>query len=164
MINTNEKLKILLTIALQNEVESRKIYLGLADRIKNFMLKDKIKFLAEEEEKHRIFILDLFNKMFPKETSELPNEIKVPLPQVKFEDDKTPISEVLEDSMKAEMEANKFYLDMAENFKDNVKLYEMILYLASMEIGHYKLLEIERDNAIKFEDLEMQWPMVHEGV
>jgi hypothetical protein len=32
-----------------------------------------------------------------------------------------------------------------------------------MEMGHYKLLEIEKDNSLKFESYEDSWPMMHVG-
>lgn len=39
----------------------------------------------------------------------------------------------------------------------------MIFYVASMEMGHYRLLEIERENAERFEVFEVSWPDIHVG-
>lgn len=39
----------------------------------------------------------------------------------------------------------------------------MLIYIAEMEKGHYKLLEIEKENAEKFEAYNIEWPMMHIG-
>ena len=57
-------LKTLLLAAMKSEVESREVYETLANRVKNSLLKDRLNFLAGEEEKHRIFIESLYRKKF----------------------------------------------------------------------------------------------------
>jgi hypothetical protein len=34
---------------------------------------------------------------------------------------------------------------------------------ATMELGHYRLLEIERENMKRFESYDASWPMMHIG-
>jgi len=57
-------LKDLLLTALKSEIESRDLYLKLAESVKNFLLKDRLNFLAEEEKKHKILFETLFRKNF----------------------------------------------------------------------------------------------------
>jgi hypothetical protein len=38
-----------------------------------------------------------------------------------------------------------------------------LAYLATMEIGHYGLIEIEKDTLDKYEDYDTVWPMTHIG-
>ncbi len=40
---------------------------------------------------------------------------------------------------------------------------KLLKYFANMEMGHYKLLETERESAEYFEDYEKDWPMMHMG-
>lgn len=151
----------LILSALKSEVDAKEIYLGLADKVKNYFLKDRLKFLAEEEEKHRVFLRSLFEKEFPNKEVVLPKTTPVPMPQIKLYSETVPISEVLESAMAAEMAANEFYFGLAELFSAEVK--KMLYYFATMELGHYKILEIERKNALDFEQYDQTWPMMHSG-
>ena len=40
---------------------------------------------------------------------------------------------------------------------------KMVIYIASMEMGHFKIIEIEKENAEKFEGFNMEWPLMHVG-
>jgi rubrerythrin len=48
-------------------------------------------------------------------------------------------------------------------YEDNPRLKKTIEYVATMEMGHYKLLEIEKNNMEQFEDFDVYSPMVHVG-
>ena len=65
-----------LSIAINSEHEAENVYKVLMKKVKNFMLKDKLKFLYGEEKKHRQILLVLFEKMFPT-SKDL--KIKVPI-------------------------------------------------------------------------------------
>lgn len=156
-------LKDVVVTAMKSEVESRAVYEKLADRVKNFMLKDRLKFLAGEEAKHYRFFEGFYAKEFPGEEVVLPDENPVPLPAVLVYDEAMPISEVISSAMEAELAARDFYTEMAGLFADRVKTRNMLLYIAKMELGHYKLLEHEKELAEEFETFDVDWPMVHEG-
>ncbi len=156
-------LKDVVVTAMKSEVESRAVYEKLADRVKNFMLKDRLKFLAGEEAKHYRFFEEFYAKEFPGEEVVLPDENPVPLPAVHVYDEAMPISEVISSAMEAELTAHDFYIDMAGLFADRVETRNMLLYIAKMELGHYKLLEHEKELAEEFETFDVDWPMVHEG-
>lgn len=156
-------LKDLLVTALKSEVESRNIYAQLAESVENFLLKDRFNFLASEEEKHRAFFENLFKQRFPKKEITLPKKSPVPLPQIKFDAKNFVISEILLSAMKAEKAAFDFYTKLTKRFKENPEVQKMLHYIASMEMGHYRILELEKENAEKFESHDIEWPLMHVG-
>ena len=66
-------------------------------------------------------------------------------------------------AIQAEKNAYEFYLSLATYFKDEPQISLMVNYIASMELGHYKILEIEKENALKFEDYDVENPLMHLG-
>jgi rubrerythrin len=156
------KMEDLLLTAMKAEVDAQGIYRGLANRVNNAMLKDRLEFLAAEEEKHRGYFEAQFRKDFPGKKICLPDKGVVPLPEVTLEGEDTPLSHVLSQAMDAELAAYDFYRGIAGLYADEATR-NMIFYVASMEMGHYRLLEIERENAERFEVFEVSWPDVHIG-
>jgi rubrerythrin len=157
-------LEDLMLTALKSEIEAKGAYSRLSDGVKNFVLKERLNFLAGEEEKHRQFFERLFQKSYPDKELVIPEgRSPVPLPELKIDTENIPLSEVLESAMEAEMAAHDFYIGLADRFEDRPDVKKMLLYIASMERGHFKILEIERDNAKKFEDYDSEWPMMHVG-
>jgi rubrerythrin len=157
-------LEDLMLTALKSEIEAKGAYSRLSDGVKNFVLKERLNFLAGEEEKHRQFFERLFQKSYPDKELVIPEgRSPVPLPELKIDTKNIPLSEVLESAMEAEMAAHDFYIGLADRFEDRPDVKKMLLYIASMERGHFKILEIERDNAKKFEDYDSEWPMMHVG-
>jgi rubrerythrin len=157
------ELEDVIVTAMKSEAESREVYEKLAGRVKNFMLKDRLVFLAGEEAKHYRFFEGFYGKEFPGREIELPADTPVPLPSVFVYDEAMPISEVIVSAMLAESAARDFYTEMAGLFMDREEIRNMLLYIAKMELGHYKLLEHEKEMAEEFEIFEVDWPMVHEG-
>jgi rubrerythrin len=153
----------LLLSAIKSEVDSKEVYLKLADVVKNFFLKERLKFLAAEEEKHRAFLESLFMKKIPGKKVVLPEKTPVPLPELRIADEGVLISDVLGKAMQAEQAAYDFYIAMAERFSEDSDVHKTLQYFASMEIGHYKLLEVEKQNALDFEQYDQVWPMMHAG-
>ncbi|HOK22802.1 MAG TPA: ferritin family protein [Candidatus Hydrothermia bacterium] len=154
--------KDILVAAIKSEIESRDLYLNLKNRVKNFILKNKFEFLSQEEEKHRVFFERLFEKGFPGETISLPEKSPVPIPEIRLVDENQPISEILEMAMEAELKASEFYKSMIDKFKDEA-IKKTLEYISTVELSHYKLLEVERDYAKKYEDYEGEWPLFHVG-
>ena len=75
----------LLLTAIKSEVESKELYKKLAKKTKNGLLEDKLNFLANEEEKHRSFIEEIYLNHYPDKKIILPKETKVPLPKIILE-------------------------------------------------------------------------------
>ena len=154
----------LLLAAIKSEMESKEVYDSLADRVKNAFLKDKLRFLAKEEANHRAFLESIFKRTFKGKELKLPEASPVPLPLIIYDDEATtPVSTVLESAMGAEKAANEFYNDLAERFSEELDIRNKLKYLASMEMGHYRLLELAVENIRLYEDYLDEWPMMHAG-
>jgi len=155
-------LEDLLLAAIKNEIESRNLYSKMAKKTKNGLLKDKLEFLANEEEKHRDFIEEIYLNHFPEKEITLPKKTPVPLPIIEFTKD-TPLSKLLKDAMKAEQSASDFYKSLSGLFEKGSKINNTLLYFSDMEMGHYKILETEKESMERFEEGDVYWPMVHVG-
>ena len=155
--------KDLLLTALKSEEDSKNVYHDLAGRVKNFMLKDKLEFLSAEEQKHYDFFCRLWNEAFPKDAIILPEETPVPLPEITIDSEELRFSDIFLQAMNAEKAAHYFYLSLANKFKMDEKLSRRLKYIASMEMGHYRLLEIEKEQAEEFEIYDAEFDMMHVG-
>ncbi len=153
----------LLVTSLKSEIDSRAAYLKIKESVKNAVLKDKMDFLAKEEDRHRMYFETLYHKKYPNKTMRIPDKTPVPLPEIKIGDEKINISDVLEQAMNAELAAHDFYLGVSDRFKEEKEIFNMLKYIADMEMGHFKLLEIEKENSLKFESYDESWPMMHMG-
>jgi rubrerythrin len=152
----------LLLAAARSEAESSDVYARTADRVRNAFLKDRLRFLAAEEEKHQAFVETLYRREVPGKDLVLPATTPVPLAaMVRYEDD-TPLPRVIRAAMDAELAARDFYYALAERLT-GAGAREMARYVAAMEQGHYDLLAPELERAERFADYATSWPMVHEG-
>ncbi len=150
--------------AIRAEMDSFSVYSKLADTVKNAFLKDKLKFLAGEEQKHKAYLEEVMNKRLPEKDLEIPEKSIVPLPSIQLPSESVPLSEVLASAMAAEMAARDFYTVFARQIHDDDDdLIKTLELFATMELGHYKLLEIEKENVEKFEEYDDYWPMMHIG-
>ena len=131
-------------------------------KTKNGLLQDKLEFLAKEEDQHREFIKEIYMNHFPEKELKIPNQTPVPLPEVKMTDDNE-LSVLLKEAMNAEQSASDFYKSLAGRFEEGCKIYNTLMYFADMEIGHYKLLEQEKQSMQRYEEDDVYWPMVHAG-
>lgn len=158
----NFELKDLLLAAIKSEMESNELYSKMAKKTKNDLLKDKLMFLANEEKKHKAFIEDIYANNYPDEELKIPRETPVPLPEIKM-DEETPLSNLLKQSMAAEEAASEFYKHLAGRFGEGTKINNTLLYFSDMEIGHYKILETEKNSMERYEEDDVYWPMIHAG-
>jgi len=156
-------LEELLLAAMKSEVESNAVYAKIARNIKNGLLKDKLEFLAKEEEKHRAFIEHVYKKKFPKKLIVLPSKTSVPLPELRIPDEDAPLGSVLLSAMNAEQATYEFYKELSKQFTDDKIIRNTLTYFADMELQHYKILEIEKQSMDRFEEADVYWPMVHAG-
>ncbi len=149
--------------AIKAELEANNIYSKLAAGVKNAYLKDKLNFLAGEEVKHKDYLESTYKTRFPGHDVKLPDRTIVPLPEVRLPDERVPVSEILTSAMEAEHAAQEFYKSFAERFHEQPEIKNTLLLFANMELGHYKILEIEKENVQKFEEYDDYWPMMHIG-
>lgn len=153
----------LLLAAAKSEIESRDIYGRAGDRVQNYFLKDRFRFLAGEEEKHLQFVEAAYHRQFPGKEIILPERTPVPLPAgIPYEGD-TPLADVIVAAMNAEAAARDFYRGLARRYAEGDKMRQLLQYIAAMEQGHYDLLAPELERARVFADYATNWPMVHEG-
>lgn len=155
-------MKDLLLSAIKGETESHSVYTQLADKVSNAFLKDRLRFLASEETKHREFLEGLYRELFSEYNIALPVRSPVPLPEVKVSGKHVMASDIMFQAMGAEKAASEFYGLLAERLQDEDKKRTMH-YLSSMEMGHYRLLELEREQLSATEDYEFEWEMMHAG-
>lgn len=158
-----KELADLLLAAVKSEIESRKLYSGLSRKVRNAMLSDRLEFLAAEERKHEDFLGKMFRELFPGRSIVVPVKGVVPLPEIRIFDELLPLSEVLFAAMKAEEIASVFYRGLAERFESDRPRRNMLLYFSRMEMGHYRLLELEKENAERFEEYGEEQELVHVG-
>ncbi len=158
----NMKLEELLAMAIRAEMDAKDTYARIAEKVDNFVLKDRLKFLSAEEEKHRRIFTGILKRKFPNNSVKIPESGEVPLPDVKFDDEMVHISEVLQQAMDAEMAAHDFYAAMRDRAEDE-EVKKVLDYLSSAEMGHYYLLETEI-KAVKYAELFDEYnEMMHVG-
>jgi len=160
-VDPSMSLRDLLGMAVKAEIESHDIYMRLAEGIQNFILKEKLKFLALEEKKHQELLEKIFAEQFPQLKLRLPSETLVPVPLLAPEEG-IPLSTVLRKAMEAEEEARLFYADLIPSFREE-RIKETLKYLSEVEHGHYYQLKGEYEMAEKFETYAQYHPMMHIG-
>jgi len=154
----------LLLAAMKAEIESYVVYTTIAEKIKNGLLKDKFRFLAKEEQKHKTFIEQVYKAKFPKKKILIPKATPVPLPSLIIPDEDAPLGTILKNAMAAEQAAHEFYQSLSKQFtKNDATIRNTLSYFADMELQHYKILEIEKESMDRFEEADIYWPMVHAG-
>ncbi|HAK97263.1 MAG TPA: Rubrerythrin [Planctomycetes bacterium] len=156
-------LEELLLAGIRSEIDARRVYSAVAARVENFLLRDRLRFLAAEEEKHEAILVQIHKGKFPGRATTPPGASPVPLPELHVPDDATPLPAVLGQAMAAEQAAHDFYLALADRMRPDENIARMLAYMARMELGHYKLLGDERDAALAAEDAGGAWPMIHAG-
>jgi rubrerythrin len=149
--------------AIRSEMDAIAVYGKLADGVKNAYLKDRLKFLVGEEERHRTYLVELYGKRFGGPPKAIPEQTPVPMPAMRVPTEHVPISLVLETAMGAEKAASEFYSAMAELFRSDMEVSGMLAYFSKMEMGHYRLLETEKSMVERQEAHDEMWPMMHAG-
>jgi rubrerythrin len=153
----------LLLAGVKSEQDSQEIYGRLALRVKNAFLRERLNFLALEEKKHQQALESIFRQRFPGREVVVPDRPLVPLPEIRFGDEMVPLSEIIAQAMKAEQAAHDFYLQLAELFGDDFEKKNLLLYFSMMEMGHYKLLDLEKGNLERLEEFSQEQELIHLG-
>ncbi|MBN2029186.1 ferritin family protein [bacterium] len=155
-----------LQMALKSEIETEETYKKLKSMVNNFILKDKLKFLASEEKKHQKILANLYQKMFKGNEPSTAEKSIFPRLSIVLEEEKSSVVDLLELAMEAEKVSEEFYDDLAEEV-DERGVQEILQYLTSMEHAHYSLLKGEYDLCIRdeayYERDDFQYDMVHIG-
>ncbi|MFH1336679.1 MAG: ferritin family protein [Candidatus Zixiibacteriota bacterium] len=133
-----------LSLAIYNEQSAFDFYTDLSKIIKNASGKEKFKFLASDEKRHREILEDYYKKINHQPFPFDPGKAKRITVDVR---DNTSASEALDIGIKAEKEAYAFYNNNAKSSSDP-EAKKMFLMLADQEDRHFNLLLAERQALI----------------
>jgi len=128
--------------AIKAELDFIELYTKLESRAKNKDVKDKIKYLKSEEQKHQKLFVNLFAKQFPGQELIIPDESFVPI--LRSLATASSVTELLELAMEGEQKAAEFYADLANRSKDKTAR-TILTYLNNMENSHYYLLKADHE-------------------
>jgi rubrerythrin len=154
-----------LSMAIRSEAEAAEAYRKLNALIRNFMLKEKMRFLEEEEKRHRELLVSIHRKVANGREPVESERSLLPALSLSLKESHT-VPDLLEIAMDAEKTAEEFYDGLSQNVDDR-GLQEVLQYLASMEHGHYFLLKGEYDLCMRdeayYDREDFQYDMVHIG-
>jgi len=135
-------LKTALEVALASETRAREIYETLHGRVGNLMMRDKLVFLAAEEQKHYDMLRAVFKEKIGG-TPSPPDPSLLPRMVVEFDFEKAELTELWKAAMEAEEISAEHYEGLAGRVSGRAKV--MFNYLANVERSHYYLLKSEYD-------------------
>ena len=147
-------LKDLLGYAIRAEMDSNKAYTDLSERVSNLLLKEKFRWLAFEENKHKDILMKLHTALFPDQTIQIPEQPSEDLFKPVVVAPSSSLVDILLQAMDAEKYAEDFYAHLAER---GVNGHQRLLrYLSKVEHSHYLMLKTEYDAVQDFEDYAEQ--------
>jgi rubrerythrin len=154
-------------VAIKSEIEATEAYSKLYEKVKNEILRMKLKFLISEEKKHRRILERLFSQRFPEE--ELKIAEKSFLPPIKvFLAKKLSVLDLFKLALKAEKMSEEFYREAGERAEDK-ESKRVLGYLVRVERSHYFIIKSEIDMLDRFpdyykvEDFHLGQDMFHVG-
>ncbi len=147
-------LKDLLGYAIRAEMDSNKAYTDLSDRVSNPLLKEKFRWLAFEENKHKEILMKLQATLFSNQTIQIPEEPSQDLFKPVVVEPSSSLADILLQAMDAEKFAEDFYANLAERVDNGQK--RLLHYLSKVEHSHYLMLKTEYDAVQDFEDYAEQ--------
>ncbi len=125
--------------AIRAEIESMKFYEKLAAATKNFLLRDKLAFLASEENSHKRTLHKLLRDIAPEKTEGYENRIAGILAEEFKEPFEGTVSDLLFKAADFEKRSSDFYREKAKLFeKEGQKM--IFFYLSVLEDEHYAIL------------------------
>jgi len=133
-----------LSLAIYNEQSAFDFYTSLSLVIKNESGKEKFKFLASDEKRHRRLLEDYYKRTTHEAFPFDPDQVKKIRVEVR---DNTSASEALDIGIKAEKEAYEFYSNNAKTTSDP-DARKMFLMLAEQEDRHFNILLAEKQALI----------------
>ena len=139
-------------IAIKSEIEAARAYQRMVARTDRADVRKKLRFLRDEERKHRQLLEEAYQKEFPDVKLELPAQGLAPTLTAAVDRD-TPLVRLFELAMEAEKASEKFYTEAAER-SDSISGRRLLAYLSGMERGHYFVLKSEYDLMQQFERFE----------
>jgi rubrerythrin len=146
-----DRLEEIFLFAIQGEINDRKTYQDLADRIENTFLKRKLRFLADEEEKHKNTLEEMYKAYFPQKNIILPKKVQSTELGNNI-GEYLQLIHILETAMEYEKAAQNNYLMLADKLSNDQETSAILTYFAAMEASHHDLLRIEKEYLEKSKD------------
>ena len=146
--------KDLLGYSIRAEMDSNKAYSDLSDRVSNPLLKEKFRWLAFEENKHKEILMKLYSALFPNQAIQIPEDPSKDLFKPIDVAPSTSLTDILLQAMEAEKFAEDFYAHLADRVENGQK--RLLHYLSKVEHSHYLMLKTEYDAVQDFEDYAEQ--------
>jgi len=150
-------LEDLILLGIKSEEVAKEVYEGVARDAKNPFLRTRLTALAQEEERHRDILVELYKDLFNgKEPRPPENPDFIPeFPEIRLFKElggTTDVRKILEGAMQAELSAKDYYESIAKMMKDP-KIQTIMRYMAKIEEGHYKILKQQYDEILEFESV-----------
>jgi rubrerythrin len=153
--------------AIKSEIEATEAYSKLYEKVKNEILRMKLKFLISEEKKHRRILERLFSQRFPREKLEIPERSFLPPIKV-TKARKFSVLDLFKLALKAEKLSENFYREAGQQAGDK-ESKRVLGYLVRVERSHYFIIKSEIDMLDRFpdyykvEDFHLGQDMFHVG-
>jgi rubrerythrin len=129
-------------LAVRSEIDSAGLYRRLAERVKNPQVKELLRGLAEEEERHEKGLMKLYRSMLNGQEPSVPGQDgrgkSLPI------DPEADIASVIAAARDKENSSEKFYKDAASSVTD-FKTRQFFLDLAETERKHFAMLQAQLD-------------------
>lgn len=140
----NEKLDELIATAIQREEEAYDFYTGLLDKIRDENAKDVIRFIAEEEKKHRRFLVDYREGKYGAAPMRMTDVVYY---QIAEHQKEPPVkadmssAEVFLVASHREQRSHAFYTDLASLYDEEESVRDMLVRIANEELKHKEKME-----------------------
>ena len=150
-------------VAIRSEIDAARAYQKMATLVDSKDGKQKLRFLRNEERKHKTLLEEMYRKEYADIKLELPAKGLAPKLTAAVDRD-SPITKLYELAMEAEQASEKFYSNAAEQ-SDSQSGRRLLSYLSGMERGHYYLLKAEYDLMAEFDRFQSykKFSMEHIG-
>jgi rubrerythrin len=137
-------------IAIRAEMDAAGIYRDLHGRVRNEALRQKLDFLAKEEDRHKAILERVFRDHFPGRKLVVPASSKRPKASAVV-DDATLVVSLFKLAMVKEKEAEDYY-KAAKAQAEDAQAKRILDYLSRVERSHYFMLKSEIDLLERFPD------------
>ncbi|MBE9546502.1 MAG: ferritin family protein [Proteobacteria bacterium] len=133
----------LIDIAIEREEEAYGFYMGLHDRIEDKSVKDTLKFLADEEQKHKEFLVSYREGRYGSDSLRLTDVVDYKIaeyleePDIKKDMDSKDVYLV---AAHRELQSYNFYKALADLHPDG-EAKKMLLKMANEEMKHKEKVE-----------------------
>lgn len=130
--------------AIYREIDARDFYGAISLKIENPGGKERFKRLSEDEDGHRVTLESWFGRLFSEDFSLEEGRLIRSYDAGLDLNTHSGALAALDMAIEAEENANDFYREQAGLAEDG-ELKKMFLALAEMELGHYNLLQAEKN-------------------